>query len=319
MMPEPISQTEQETWIVPKIKVLCLSIWYPLAMSRYFEKALRHNSMLDVKTTGPYTASWIPWMSGMSLPPKYAIPPDIPLPLAPNVGSVNYELVAAQLKDWKPDVVLCIDAGIQWKYKPTSGIVAHVATDPHVLNYDHQRSISDKFFNMQKCYSQKGDIYLPYAYSQYDHFPDDAVSKDTDAVLIGMPYENRVQWVKSLRERGVSVIFENGPVYDEARALYNRGRIGLNWSSMNDLNARAFELAAMRLCPVMNRVPDYIELFPDGTTCISFNDMKDAIENTLWAKKHPVESEAISQRAYDAVKHHTYDARVNQILAECGF
>lgn len=302
-----------------KVKVLCLSIWYPLSMSRYFEKALRHHPDLDVKTTGPFTGSWIPWMGGMSLPPKYAIPPDLPLPFAPNVGSVNYELASAQLsvQGWKPDLVLTVDAGIHWKYRPTDGIVAHVATDPHVLNYDYQRTISDRFFNMQKCYSQKGDIYLPYAYSQYDHYPVDTVSKDTDAVLIGMPYGSRVDWVKALRDRGVTVIFENGPIFDEARELYARGRIGLNWSSMNDLNARAFELSAMCLYSVINCVPDMHEFrFIDH--CHTFMDIHDAVEAVVWAKEHPDDAKFAAEMAYQDVQGETYDVRVASILKECG-
>ncbi len=300
------------------IKVLCLSIWYPLAMSRYFEKALRHNPDLDVKTCGVYTGTFIPWMNGMNLLPKYAIPPDVPLPFMPNVGEVNYELVLSQLKGWKPDLVLTIDAGIRWRYKPADGIVAHVATDPHVLNYDAARSMSDKFFNMQKCYSKPGDIYLPYCYSQYDHFPDDTVSKSVDAVLIGMPYENRVQWVKALRERGVSVTFENGPVYDEARALYNSGRIGLNWSSMNDLNARVFELAAMKLYPVVNHVPD-METLDCFDAYAEFRNLDEAIDRVVWAKENPEDAFKWADIAYMEVKPHTYDARVKQILQECGF
>ena len=157
-----------------KIKILCLSIWYPLSMSRYFEKALRHRDDVDLKTVGVYTGSWIPWMGGMELPEKYAIPPDLALPFNNNIGQVNYDMVKAMLPpDWIPDIILNIDAGICWKYKPSEGMVVHVATDPHALNYDHQRSISDKFFNMQKVYSQKGDIWLPYAYSKYDCFPEE--------------------------------------------------------------------------------------------------------------------------------------------------
>ena len=223
----------------PKIKVLCLSIWYPLSMSRYFEKALQHRDDIELITTGPYTGSWIPWLGGMNVPDKYARPPYLPLPFRNDVGQINYDLVKAQLPSgWVPDIVLTIDAGIHWKYKPSEGLVVHIATDPHALNYDYQRSISDKFFNMQACYSQRGDLYLPYAYSQYDHYPMEEehdevhdgdvyhiksfVIKDVDAVLIGMPYAQRVQWINELRRRGVSVIFENGPIFDEARALWNR-------------------------------------------------------------------------------------------------
>jgi len=305
-----------------KIKVLCLSLWYPLSMSRYFEKALRHRIDVDLLTCGVYTGSWIPWLGGVNLPEKYAIPPDIILPFRNDVGSVNYDLVRAMLpQGWVPDIVLNIDAGICWKYKPSEGMVVHVATDPHALNYDHQRSISDKFFNMQKVYSKQGDIYLPYAYSKYDFYPEELALEDepVDAVLIGMPYENRVRWMDELRKRGLKVIFENGPVFDEARHLYNRGKIGLNYSSMDDLNCRAFELPAMKLCPVMNRVTDMEEFFIPNYHYLEFTDLGGAVEQVLWAKNHSEGAEKIAENAYKAVQGHDYDARVAQILKECGY
>jgi len=132
----------------------------------------------------------------MNLPEKFAIPPDVPLPFNPSVGMVSYDLVKARLGDWKPDIVLSIDAGINWSSKPSDGLVTTIGTDPHVLNnlgYPHARKISDKFFSMQLFYSERDDIYLPYAYSKYDCYPDDTVEKDLDAVLIGNTYQQRLQ------------------------------------------------------------------------------------------------------------------------------
>jgi spore maturation protein CgeB len=134
-----------------------------------------------------------------------------------------------------------------------------------------------------------------------------------------MPYENRVQWVNELRSRGMNVIFENGPVFDEARELYNRGRIGLNWSSMDDLNCRAFELPAMKICPVMNYVPDMQRFFEPDEDYLQFTTMREAIEKTMWAKLNPDLASAMAERAYQKVLPHTYDERVTQILKETGF
>jgi len=302
-----------------KIKMLMLAIHYPLSMSRYFEKALRHREDVELFTCGVYTGSWIPWLGGMSVDEKYAVPPDFPLPFRPNIGRVNYEAVRAVLPPgWRPDIVLTIDAGICWKYKPSEGMVVHIATDPHVLNYDHPRSISDRFFNMQKAYSQRGDIYLPYAYSKYDAYPEDSDDK-VDACLIGMPYPNRVQWAEELRRRGVSVIFENGPIFDEARHLYGKSKIGLNWSSMDDLNCRAFELPAMKLCAVMNRVPYLDEFLEPGVDFLQFDSMRDAVDQVLWAKEHPEEAHKIAENGHKKIQGHTYDARVEQVLKECGY
>ncbi len=301
-----------------KIKVLLLYIVYPMAIGTYFRKALEHRDDVDLKVAGIYTGEWIPWLGGMTLPKKYDNPPDIPLPFSVGVGSVNYDIVKVQLGDWKPDIIINVDAGLHWKYKPADGWVVTVGTDPHVLNYDEPRSYSDAFFNMQACYSKQGDIYLPYAYSKYDHFPVDNSIKDTDAVLIGMPYENRVKWVERLRQKGVSVIFENGPVFDEARELYNRGRIGLSWSSMDDLIARVFELPAMKLAPVVNLVPDIARFFQDKHY-LGFTSLDEAVEKVLWLKEHPDKASEMAEEAYQNVIPHTYDVRVEQILKAGGF
>ena len=133
-----------------------------------------------------------------------------------------------------------------------------------------------------------------------------------------MPYEQRVQWVRLLRENGVSVTFDNGPVFDEARHLYNRGRIGLNWSSMQDLNCRAFELPAMKLYPVMNFVPD-LHHFEFSKSCGIFNNMGEAVEQVLWAKNNPEKAQEYADIAYKYVLPHTYDSRVEQLLKECRY
>ena len=314
-----------------KIKVLLLYLAFPLAMGTYFRRALERRVDIDLKVAGVYTGSFIPWMGGMELPRKYAIPIDIPLPFRPDIGEVNYDLVKAQLGDWKPDIIINVDAGLHWKYKPSEGYVVTVATDPHVLDYSIPRSYSDKFFNMQKCYSKSGDVYLPYAYDPTVHYKmDDVVSsttdprgyketKDTDAVLGGMTYENRVQWVNELRKRGVSVLFENGPVFDEYREMNNRARIGLNWSSMDDLNARAFELPAMGLAPVMNHVPDIDNFMAADYHYLEFSTLPEAVEKVLWLKGHPTECQELAQRAYENIQGQTYDARIQQIFMECGF
>lgn len=324
-----------------KIRVLLFYICYPMAIATYFRKALEHRDDVDLKVCGPYTAEWIPWLGGVNLPSKYAVPPDVPLPFPPSIGEVNYELVKTQLGEWIPDIIINVDAGIHWKYKPTDGYVVTVGTDPHVLNdwYDTPRKYSDKFFNMQSCYSKKDDIYLPYAYSQYDHYPMDGtirvqpndkdwnnpaesveyVKKDVDAVLIGLQYGHRQQWIEELRRQGVSVIAENGPVFDEARALYNRGRMGLNWSSLEDLNARVFEMPAMKLCPILNLVPDIGKFFVQGEHYAGFTNLQEAVEQVLYYKEHPEKARAMAERAYANVQGETYDARVEQILKECGF
>jgi len=306
-----------------KMKILCLSIWYPLAIARYWENAMKRNPNIDLITVGSYTGNWIPWGgTGMSLLDKYARPPTYPLPFKPNVGKVSYDFVRAQIPEqWKPDLVLTIDAGINWTHKPFEGIVATVGTDGHCLDYSHARSISDYFFNMHPVYSMSNDNLLSYAFDPGVHYAMSDVEKDTDAVLIGMPYEQRVQWVKRLRAAGVSVLFENGPVFDEYRELNNRARIGLNWSSMDDTNARCYELCAMRLCLVTNRTPDLKRAgFEEDRHYLGFSSLDEAVSKVLYAKNNPEIRDMIANNGYQFVTQNnmTYDNLIQTILKEIG-
>ena len=324
-------------WVAPpkgKTRVLFLSIYYPLFMGKYFDRAFRRNPDVEIITAGPFTGDWIPWFNqetqqgGMRLPSKYGTPPDVPLPFPPNVGSVSYDFVKAQLpKGWIPDLIVTCDAGINWTSKPQDGYVVTIGTDPHVLDYSHARRVSDKLFNMQLCYKEPKDSYLPYAYDPTVHYPLSTTVptleeydsyQDTDAVLIGMPYENRVKWVDELRKHGVSVIFENAPVFDEYRELANRARIGLNWSSLKDTNARFFETPAFGLAPVMNRTPDAHLFLEEGEDYMGFDDLQQAVEAVLYLKNNSNEVERLSKNAHAKIQNETYDLRVQQILEECG-
>ena len=226
------------------IKVLMLSQWYPLSMSRYMENAFSRRSDVELRTIGPYTGTWIPWLGGMNLPSKYAKSPYYPI--FPNEPVIQWTAAKAAFGDWIPDVVVTVDAGVRFSRKPDVDKVVHVATDPHALNYDIARKMSDYFFNMQACYSKDNDIYLPYAFDPKVHYPVET-EKIYDGVSIGMPYERRAKLIEAIRGAGHSVFFENGPIFDEYRQINNQGKVGINYSSLDDLNARAFELMAMKM------------------------------------------------------------------------
>ena len=94
--------------------------------------------------------------------------------------------------------------------------------------------------------------------------------------------------------------------------------IGLNWSSLDDLNARAFEIPAMKLYPVMYGVPD-MPKFEFTRHAWTFGNMDKAIEGVMWAKDNPDKAQEIAEQAYQAVQGQTYDVRIQQLLEECGF
>jgi len=293
------------------LKVVLSGIFYPLAMLRYFEAALNRRDDIELFTAGPYTATWIPWKGGMHLPPKYAKAPDLTLPKRiQNFVPVDY--IESQLP-WQPDLWLQIDAGFHFYDKPARGKNVIVGTDPHVLNYDDQRVFAHTFYCMQTPYMEPGDEYLPYAYDPEWHRPEER-PQNYDVCLIGLHYQQRNHLVTALREKGLKVYYDLGPVYDEARALYNQAPIGLNWSSAKDLTARVFELTAMKRLAVVNRVPDLERFFTSDDEIVTFDNLNEAIEKVQYYIAETDKQKQVAEAGYKAVKPHTWDARIEQII-----
>lgn len=299
-----------------KKTVLMLSRHFPLTMARYFENAFRLREDVELVTVGPYTGSWIPWLGGMYLDNKYANPPSIQFPQHMS-RRFPYEFVKVELdkRGIKPDLIVTVDAGIHWAMRPNENCpVVHVATDPHVLDYGLPRSYSDFFFNMQSAYMQNGDIHLPYAFDDTWCYREE-LPKEYDAALVGMPYPNRVNLVNNLRAKGLKVAFENGPVFDEYRKLNNKARIGLNWSSLNDLTCRVFEIMGMGLIPIVNNVPELSMHFRNGEHYLGFDTMDEAVASIVEVAANPDDYNVMWSDAMKLVyAKHTYRHRVAQIM-----
>ena len=256
-----------------KIKIVVSGIHYPVTMMGYFIRALERRDDVELITAGPYTGDWIPWEHGMSVPLKHVKSPSIPLPqqYIRDVGLPS-AFLEAQLP-WKADLWLQIDAG-WWVQKPNARVVAHIATDPHVLPYDAQREQCDFFFNMQKVYMHEGDIYLPYAHDPLLHKPLD-IGKEYDGCLVGLQYIIRDSLVAALRGAGYNIEYTMGIVGEEYNEVYNKSRVALNWSNLHDLNARTFEAMGMGVPLLTNRVPDLDEFFEEGEHYLGFGSVPD--------------------------------------------
>jgi len=290
-------------------KVVLSGIFYPMAILRYFEGALKRRNDIELFTVGPYTGMNIPWNGGMDLLPKYAKPPDLPLQMT---QAVPIRFIENQVP-FEPDAWIQIDAGFHMTDRPRNGKNIIVGTDPHCLNYDYQRKVSDTFYCMQTPYMQDGDNHLPYAYDPVWHASEEQ-PRNYDVVLCGLHYDNRNQLVDALRGRGVNVYYDLGPVFDEARALYNQAPIGFNWSSLQDLTARVFELTAMRRLAVVNRVPDLAIFFEDGKDLVVFDNLTDAVDKITYYLANEDEAEKIAAQGRKTVIPHSWDARIDTIL-----
>lgn len=300
------------------MKIAFTMIHYPVAMGRYILEALLRRSDTEVWSAGPYSGRWIPWKGGMHLPESYLREPDHPTPLTSNAPTVLYESLQSQCP-FEPDLWLEVNAGLKPIGRP-SGLYAVVGTDPHVLDYGGVRRTSDHFFCMQRPYMRDGDHWLPYAHDPIWHAPSPVELKDrgNDAALIGLPYNNRETLVKVLRSRGMTVRFDLGLAYEDARDIYHNTKVGLNWSSLQDTTARVFELMGMMTVPVLNRVPDLMDMFEEGEHFLGFDNLPEAVEKVEWATENLFEAEAIAHNASNAVADHTWDQRVETILQTVG-
>lgn len=294
------------------LKVVLSGLFYPMAILRYFEAALRRRDDIELYTVGPYSGTWIPWGSGMNLPAKYAKSPDLPLPFINQPPNVPISYIERQLP-WQPDLWLQVDAGYHFKGKPGHGKNVIVGTDPHCLDYTAQRGLADTFYCMQACYSKPGDMYLAYAYDPEAHYPEEQ-PRNYDAVLMGLHYENRDRLVSELRKRGVNVYYDLGPVFDERRALECQAPISLAWSSRDDLIARVFEGMAMGRLMVTNRVPDLSRFFQEDEDLIAFSSLGEAVERVMYYLDYPEEARAIAKAGREAVAMHTWDDRIQIII-----
>lgn len=306
-----------------KTRILFLFKAYPFCLANYFRRALERRQDVELYTCGEFFGQWIPWNGGMDISMKY--PNHVDLPLPRGMDRVSWANIKNRLP-WKPDLIINVDAGFHLTTKPDVPYYV-VATDPHVLGewYAQVRPLADKFFNMQGTpYIQPGDVWLPYAFDptvHYPEFPNPRNEKMFDACIVGLHYPQRIEWANHLRRAGVKTHMSIGDIYDEYRNMNNRAWIGLNWSSLQDVTARVFEIMAMRLVPVINRLPGLDELgFEDGRHYLGFSNMDEAVEKVLWAKNNPDFSKQIALEAYQFVHNHdmTYDNRIRQILSEFG-
>jgi len=301
------------------IKVAFTSIFYPVFMGRYILEAFLRRSDCEVWTAGPYTGRWIPWAGGMNLPETYLHTPNLPL-AAGTPSQIAYPILENKCP-FEPDLWIEVNSTLKVIKRPTTGKYIIVGTDPHVLDYTAERNRADTFYCMQRPYMKPGDLWLPYAYDPIWHAQTTipAAERSHDAALLGLPYTERNELVARLRSKGLKVFYELGPSYNDARDIYHNTRVGLNWSSLLDTTARVFELMAFGICPVLNRVPDLMEMFVENEHFLGFANLEEGANKAESAAKDPEMCDAMGAKAREAVRPHTWDARAKQILEDAGF
>lgn len=299
-----------------KIKILFLYKAYPFTIANYFRRALERRPDVELITAGEFFGQWIPWQGGMQIPNKYTNSVDIPL--SSGQETIAWESLRNSLP-WTPDLILNVDAGFHLRTKPDVPYYL-VATDPHVLGdwYKSVRPLADKFYNMQSSYMGEGDILLPYAFDPSVHYVTDPLpAQEYDCSLIGLHYPNRNDLFHILKQKGIRVNYTIGQIFDEYREENLKSFIGINWSSLNDVTARVFEIMAMGQVPVFNRLKGIDELgLQEGVHYYGFDTVSEAVDKIDWILNNKDEASIVARNARTFVyeNNHTYDARVQDIL-----
>jgi spore maturation protein CgeB len=101
----------------------------------------------------------------------------------------------------------------------------------------------------------------------------------------------------------------------------NSAYVGLNWSSLQDINARFFEAMAMKQVLVANRLPHIEELgLEEDRHYLGFDTVEEAVEKVAWARANQFKfADAIANNGYQLVhERHTYENRIQQIFNDTG-
>lgn len=271
----------------------------------------------EVKTIGPYFGTTMPYgtMGGMSVSDDYDHKPDVVLP---ERNSVPIGFVEAQLGDWKPDIWLDVNAGFWLDGRPATGKRITWLTDPHVLRglYDNILHQYDRVFCSQLTYMQKGEIYIPYGYDPEWCAPL-TLEKEYDVTCVGNIYENRVRLFQRLNAEGYRTYLQVGAAKEDAKTLYNQSIVGLNWSSRLDMTARVFEVMAMGIVPVINRVPELAQFFEEGKHYLGFSDENEAANKIKMAVDNPDIAKTIGENARKIMveEKHSWDDRIQEMLS----
>jgi len=300
------------------MKILMEFAHFPVSIPRYFLDAFRRQGH-TVYTAGVEFGNWIPWTAenatkeGISLPEKYALKPDVPLEAGrtyawPEIMRELPEPVDLVLRHAVPasgysSAIVNRPKGVKY------GLLL---TDPHVLGWYYKgvRYDADYLFNMQSCYMETGDYYIPYAYDPTVHFYQPSLSMgETDVACVGLQYPNRRVVADELELAGHKVFSKVGYAYDEYRAVYSGAKVGFSWSSKQDTIARVFETPRMATM-VCNYTPDLFKFFAPDEVTVFRSGAGEAISLIERLLEESGERALLFEKGLLATQKHTYDHRV---------
>lgn len=265
------------------------------------------------------------------------------LDLLTRIASEN---VVVEAMKHRADVVFVISAlalhpDAVWYLKrvgiPTAVLFTESPYDDAAQRDFHAVYPEMKCFTNERTSVVNGWEYVAHAYDPHTHYPQPSEEKDFDVLFVGTLWQSRIQLLEQVDWSGIKVALKGTWVappepkdssleqfYDdtcvrniEAPALYGRARICLNphraHPTAESLNPRAFELAACEAFQILDQRAETQDVF-DGAS-VSFTSAEDLEQKVRWWLAHDSDRQDVVRRAKERVLPHTFDARLESILA----
>lgn len=104
-------------------------------------------------------------------------------------------------------------------------------------------------------------------------------------------------------------------LFEDCAEIYRKSRIVFNTAAVDDINMRCFEATATGSFLLTEYVPTLKECFEDGVHLVTYKDMDEAIEKTIYYLEHEDEREKIAMAGMKhTLKNHTYQKRAEKIV-----
>lgn len=261
------------------------------------------------------------------------------------------QLLLSHLKIYKPDIFFVLPAlheipTIVFKYitKYTNTLTIAWNTDDDRRWNDYSEKIAHVFDVMLTTYESAyksarehghTNVFLTqWAANPKYHRPIEDMPKKYDASFIGVAYDDRPEYIRTLIDAGFSIKFggKNWNRYfeniqknfsqEEIAIITNQSKISLVFSKgccsdLKQIKGRVFESPAYRVCTFIEDTPGLEQFFVPGQEIVVFHNKHDLIEKMYYYLSHDAEREAIAEAGYQRVqKDHLYEYRLRPILEQ---
>ncbi len=293
--------------------ILLIGHWFGSCVGAKFAEGFRQADC-EVFTAGTTWGHYTPWAGGTMIAQKFV--PDVQFHEArlPSYHEIMDALADMHCIDGV-DLVVHFDPHLVVKEAPVPRVL--YMADSHVRAYDPQQF--DLVFGAHSwgvCSDEANFRWLPLAHNPKECF-DMGQARTIDVALVGCMYEYRLEAIKFLLRKDVTLLLGWGRVGEERNSLYNQARMALVVTHSGDLSDRLFANMAQGCLVLADRgIRDLDKLgAQEGLHYLAFGEPYEMLEQVQRGRDSDYRK-TITTWAKEWVKPHTFAARASEILKE---